>query len=49
MKKIKESFEEVIAGEPTKNHYINVSVVVAAIAIATGLILVFTHIGASIK
>jgi hypothetical protein len=45
MKKIKESFTEVIAGEPTKKHYINVSIIVAAVSIVIGLFLVITKIG----
>jgi len=45
MQKIKESFKEVISGAPTKKHYINVSIVIALISIAVGIILVATKIG----
>jgi len=39
MDKIKQSFFEVIAGEPRKEHYINVSVITILIAIVAGIIM----------
>jgi len=44
MRKIKQSFTEVIAGQPSKKHYVNVSLVVFGAAVVLGLIitLVFT-------
>jgi hypothetical protein len=36
MKKFKQSFAEVIAGQPRKEHYVNVSVAVVAIALVAG-------------
>jgi hypothetical protein len=45
MKKIKESFREVVAGEPKKEHYINVSIVVMSLSAIIGLVMVITKIG----
>ncbi|MBS1531644.1 MAG: hypothetical protein JSU01_15165 [Bacteroidetes bacterium] len=39
MKKFKQSFNEVIAGQPSKEHYINVTVAVVAIALVAGTLL----------
>jgi hypothetical protein len=39
MKKVKQSFVEVIAGEPRKEHYINVTVALAVISIIAGVLL----------
>ncbi|HWD87087.1 MAG TPA: hypothetical protein VG367_03105 [Mucilaginibacter sp.] len=39
MEKIKQSFFEVIAGEPKKEHYIHVSIVSISIAIVVGVLL----------
>jgi ABC-type spermidine/putrescine transport system permease subunit II len=41
MKKIKQSFTEVIAGQPRKEHYINVTLSVIVLAIAAGALLTF--------
>ena len=40
MRKIKQSFVEVIAGEPHKEHYINVSVTLALVSLTVGLLLI---------
>lgn len=45
MEKIKQSFIEVIAGEPRKEHYINVAIVSIAISIVVGVILVLSGAG----
>jgi len=45
MKKIKQSFVEVISGEPRKEHYIDVTIVIISIAIAVGLFLTLVKIG----
>jgi len=39
MEKIKQSFFEVIAGEPRKEHFINVSVVTMIIAVLVGIVM----------
>jgi len=39
MRKIKQSFTEVVAGQPRKEHYLNVTLVVFAITIAAGAII----------
>jgi len=39
MEKIKQSFIEVIAGEPRKEHYINVSVIAISISIVVGVVM----------
>lgn len=41
MKKIRQSFFEVIAGEPRKEHYINVTIVSVIIAIIVGSAMMF--------
>jgi hypothetical protein len=40
MKKIKESFFEVVAGEPHKEHYIKVSIVTVSLSVIVALVLV---------
>jgi len=44
MKKIKQSFFEVIAGQPSKQHYIKVAIALVLISLAAGSVvtLVFT-------
>jgi hypothetical protein len=44
MKKIKQSFVEVISGQPRKEHYIKVTIALVVISLAAGLCLtlVFT-------
>jgi hypothetical protein len=37
MKKIRQSFEEVVAGEPHKEHYVVVATVIALIAVTVGI------------
>lgn len=37
MKKIKQSFEEVVAGDPRKEHYVVVATVIALIAASVGV------------
>jgi hypothetical protein len=39
MEKIKQSFIEVIAGQPKKEHYVNVSVITISIAIVVGIVM----------
>jgi hypothetical protein len=39
MKKIRQSFIEVIAGEPKKEHYVHVSVIAISIAIVVGVLM----------
>jgi len=39
MEKIKQSFIEVIAGVPRKEHYINVSITTISIAIVVGVVM----------
>ena len=45
MKKIKQSFIEVVAGEPKKEHYINVSIVITIIAVVVGVVLACVKMG----
>jgi hypothetical protein len=45
MKKIKQSFVEVVAGQPRKEHYIKVSIVILLIAAAVGAFLIVINRG----
>jgi hypothetical protein len=45
MEKIKQSFIEVIAGEPRKVHYINVAIVSIAVSIVLAVLLMVSGIG----
>jgi hypothetical protein len=45
MEKIKQSFIEVIAGQPRKEHYVNVAIVSIAFSIVLGVLLVISGIG----
>jgi hypothetical protein len=45
MQKIKESFQEVIAGQPVKQHYVYVSIVTVSLSIVIGLFLTYFKIG----
>lgn len=45
MKRIKQSFVEVVAGEPRKEHFINVSIVILAVSIVVWALLEFTQLG----
>ena len=40
MRRIKQSFVEVIAGESHKEHYVNVSVILALVSLTVGLLLI---------
>jgi hypothetical protein len=42
MKKIRQSFVEIVAGEPSKEHYLNVSIALAVISLTVGLLLILT-------
>ena len=43
MKKIRESFIAVVEGKPRREHYINVTIVVLALAALVGIALIFTR------
>lgn len=45
MKRIKQSFVEVVAGEPRKEHFINVSIVILAVSVVVWALLEFTQFG----
>jgi hypothetical protein len=47
MKKIKQSFVEVIAGQPSKEHYVKVaiSLLIISIIVGTGILLAFQYFG----
>lgn len=45
MQKIKESFHEVIAGQPVKQHYVYVSIVTVSLSIVVALLMVYFKIG----
>ncbi len=45
MQKIKESFHEVIAGQPVKQHYVYVSIVTVSLSVVVGLFMVYFKIG----
>ncbi|HTI60347.1 hypothetical protein [Mucilaginibacter sp.] len=45
MKRIKQSFVEVVAGEPRKEHFINVSIVILAVSVVVWVLLEFTQFG----
>lgn len=45
MKKIKQSFVEVVAGQPRKEHYIKVSIVVLLVAVVIGALLIAINKG----
>jgi hypothetical protein len=49
MKKIRQSFVEIVAGEPRKEHYINVTIALAVISLTVGLLLVLTFTFFKIK
>jgi hypothetical protein len=45
MQKIKESFREVVAGQPGKQHYIYVAIVTVFISIIVALFMIYFKIG----
>jgi hypothetical protein len=45
MRKIKESFHEVISGQPVKQHYIYVGIVAVFISIIVALFMIYFKIG----
>lgn len=49
MKRIKQSFTEVIAGQPRKEHYLRVTLTVFAIAIAAGALITFVFTALNVK
>ncbi|HWD89729.1 MAG TPA: hypothetical protein VG367_16475 [Mucilaginibacter sp.] len=44
MKKFKQSFAEVISGQPRKEHYVNVTLAVIAIALVAGSLITVAFI-----
>ena len=45
MQKIKESFQEVISGQPSKQHYTYVSIIVMSVSLVVALVLTIYKIG----
>jgi len=45
MRKIKQSFVEVVAGQPRKEHYVKVSIVILLISVAVGAFLIVINKG----
>jgi len=45
MKKIKQSFVEVVSGQPRREHYIKVSIVVVSISIVIAAVLILINKG----
>jgi len=45
MRKFKQSFVEIVAGEPRKEHFINLAIVVALASIVVWIVLELTKVG----